>query len=123
MEIDLAKEYFSSSVSDRDRAIFEGGITLGSLYHQFVGTPIGNKKILEKNITESALTHPFIVDAKTELKVEEKSEDSPYEYQELSGEMMKIRITAEFGSCRVKMGIKYMPEVDFPLMYISEIND
>ncbi|MEM3588173.1 MAG: dihydroneopterin aldolase family protein, partial [Candidatus Jordarchaeaceae archaeon] len=35
-----AKRYFGKEVTDRDRAIFEGGITLGAIYHQFVGTPI-----------------------------------------------------------------------------------
>ena len=29
-----------TEVNDRDRAVFEAGIKLGALYHQFVGTPI-----------------------------------------------------------------------------------
>ena len=30
-------------ITERDRAIFEAGIKLGALYHQWVGTPISKK--------------------------------------------------------------------------------
>ncbi|MCX8191821.1 MAG: dihydroneopterin aldolase family protein, partial [Nitrososphaerales archaeon] len=36
----IVRKYFDQSLTDRERAIFEGGIALGALYHQFIGIPI-----------------------------------------------------------------------------------
>ena len=46
--MDVDKKYFSNLTS-RERAIFEGAISMGALFHQFVGTPVNKntKKGLE----------------------------------------------------------------------------
>ena len=65
--MDPAKKYFSKDISDRERAIFEGGISLGAIYHQFVGLPISKNTdfdILEKSIEDSMKTQPYIDDVK-----------------------------------------------------------
>lgn len=64
---DPGSKYFGDGVTDRDRAIFEGAITLGALYHQFIGTPIRDPEALERAIEESALAHPYIVRAEAGL--------------------------------------------------------
>ncbi|HIQ32623.1 MAG TPA: dihydroneopterin aldolase, partial [Methanothermococcus okinawensis] len=50
-ERELFKRYFKN-LTPRERAVFEGGITLGALFHQFVGTPVSlkNREILERAI-------------------------------------------------------------------------
>ncbi len=37
--MDIDEKYFKN-ISNRERAIFEGAITMGALFHQFVGTPV-----------------------------------------------------------------------------------
>ena len=44
--MDVDKEYFSN-ITTRERAIFEGAISMGALFHQFVGTPV-NKNTKKK---------------------------------------------------------------------------
>lgn len=39
---EIFDSYFKN-LSDRERAVFEGGISLGALFHQFVGTPVSEK--------------------------------------------------------------------------------
>ena len=68
--MDPAKKYFSKDVSDRERAIFEGGISLGAIYHQFVGLPISKSTDfdnLEKTIENSIKTQPYIEDVKVKI--------------------------------------------------------
>ena len=36
----MKEEDYFRNLSNRERAIFEGGISMGALYHQFVGTPV-----------------------------------------------------------------------------------
>ena len=52
--MDVDKEFFSN-ITSRERAIFEGAITMGALFHQFVGTPISRDTVesLEKAMKES----------------------------------------------------------------------
>ena len=59
-DYDSANLYFNCT--DRERAAFEAGIKLGSIYHQFVGAPIGiaNVKYLERAIEESVKIQPFV---------------------------------------------------------------
>ena len=50
----MKEEYYFRNLSNRERAIFEGGISMGALYHQFVGTPVNIESCssLEKAIEE-----------------------------------------------------------------------
>ncbi|HEU12762.1 MAG TPA: dihydroneopterin aldolase, partial [Euryarchaeota archaeon] len=59
---DPAKKYFNCN--DRERAVFEAGIKLGTIYHQFVGTPISKDNVepLERSIEESIKVQPFVKD-------------------------------------------------------------
>jgi hypothetical protein len=61
--VDLGKKYFDAGVTDRERAAFEGGIALASIYHQFVGTPISLRgdsvKALERAIEEAVKLQPY----------------------------------------------------------------
>ena len=52
--MDVNEKYFSN-ITSRERAIFEGGISMGALFHQFVGTPVNikTKEGLERTIEES----------------------------------------------------------------------
>ena len=47
--MDVNEKYFSN-ITKRERAIFEGGISMGALFHQFIGTPVNKdtKESLEK---------------------------------------------------------------------------
>lgn len=44
--MDVDEKYFSN-ITSRERAIFEGAISMGALFHQFVGTPV-NKSSKKK---------------------------------------------------------------------------
>ena len=55
-------EKYFSNITKRERAIFEGGISMGALFHQFIGTPVNehSKAGLEKAMEESLNLQPAI---------------------------------------------------------------
>lgn len=120
-ENDPGSKYFDSETTDRERAIFEGAITLGALYHQFMGTPVRNEKALEGAIKESALAHPYIESAKVQVIKSEKKENTPYSYPELSENMLEITLVAEYRSARAEVELRYIRELEYPLMYIKQV--
>ncbi|MEN6395258.1 MAG: dihydroneopterin aldolase family protein, partial [Methanoregula sp.] len=48
--------------SDREQAVFEAGIKLGALYHQWVGTPISQESAesVETAIEKAVILQPYV---------------------------------------------------------------
>jgi hypothetical protein len=118
---DPAAHFFSCT--DRERAIFEAGIKLGSIFHQYVGVPLNtnNMEAVEKAIKESVMVQPFVKDATVIIdrkKIEKRK--GQYKYVTLSGEMMDISVKICYGESCVTGRMKYVPEMDYPLMYLEE---
>ena len=122
--MDLAKKYFLD-ISDRERAIFEGGIKLGAIYHQFIGVPISKKTdflALERTIEESVKTQPYTeyVKIKIDRKFINKNKSNEYDYHTLEGKMLDITLTIKYEGSTVKVRSRYIEELDYTLMYIEE---
>ena len=49
-------------VTSQNQAVFEAGIKLGALYHQWVGTPVSQNSAagLESAIEQAVILQPFV---------------------------------------------------------------
>ncbi|WP_423792633.1 dihydroneopterin aldolase family protein [Methanocaldococcus indicus] len=115
---DIFNQYFKN-LNDRERAIFEGGISLGALFHQFVGTPVSiyNKESLERAMEESIKNQPFVDSIKVNIKnVDEK-------YKSLTGDMLDVKLSIKINNIKAHFRLKYIDEIDYPLMYIEKIEE
>lgn len=120
--MDTADKYFNCT--DAERAVFEAGIKLGTVYHQFVGAPISkdNVDVLEKSIAEGAKVQPFVKDAQVKIdrsRLREKSTE--YDYLTLTGDMLDVKLTIHFKNVEVICEMKHIKEMDYPLMYVKEV--
>jgi hypothetical protein len=119
---ELAAKYFKCTLSER--AVFEAGIKLGTIYHQFVGTPLcaANVDILERAIEDGVRVQPFVKDVKVRIdrSVLRKKRDE-FDYQTLSGNMLDVSLTIEIESVRVVAEMRYVEELRYPLMYVREV--
>lgn len=114
---DPAKKYFGK-LTDRERAIFEGGITLGALYHQFIGASIHDPRALERAMEQAALAQPFIERAKVKITLPKRRRRLPYVYPELTARMLTITLVAKYNRARVRLGMRWVPELNYPLMFV-----
>lgn len=115
-------KYFKN-LTDRERAIFEGGISMGSLFHQFVGTPVNpdSCKSLEKAIEESILLQPAVIDVIVNLDKDLiKQACLSNSYTSLQGEMLNVEITTKINEKIITTCISYVEDLDYPLMYIKD---
>jgi hypothetical protein len=120
--MDKADKYFNCS--DSERAAFEAGIKLGTVYHQFVGAPISqnNVEVMEKAIAEGAKVQPFVKDAKVKIdrsRLREKSTE--FDYLTLTGDMLDVTLIVKFRDVEVVCEMKHIKEMDYPLMFIKEV--
>ncbi len=120
--MNAADRYFNCT--DSERAAFEAGIKLGTVYHQFVGAPISqnNVEVMEKSISEGAKVQPFVKDARVKIdrsKLREKS--SEFDYLTLTGDMLDVNLVVKFRDVEVICEMKHISEMDYPLMYVKEV--
>ena len=114
-------DYFKN-LTDRERAIFEGGISMGALFHQFVGTPVNADTIesLEIAIRDSILLQPAIVDVAVKIRRDLVEENSGVMgYTSLTGDMLSVKITTKINEKIINTCISYDEELDYPIMYIE----
>jgi hypothetical protein len=119
---DPARAYFSCS--DSERAAFEAGIKLGSIYHQFVGTPLSHDsvEVLEKAIEDGVRVQPFVEDVRVRIdRSRLQRKRSPYRYVSLTGNMMEVELTIRYGQAVAVCGMRFVRKLRYPLMYIKEI--
>ncbi len=121
--MDSDEKYFKN-ISKRERAIFEGAITTGALFHQFIGTPVAIKSVefLEKSIEEAMELQPCInkVEVNISREILEKIENK-YDYISLTGEMLDVKVISAYGDKRAVIRMKFIPELNYPLMYVDEV--
>lgn len=111
-------------ISDRERCLFECGIKLGAVFHQFVGTPVSrkSKKSLEKAIEDAVRNQPFVEDVKIKLDDGFLSDiKNEFDYVPLNGSMLDVTVAVSFGIARCRCKMKYIKEKDYPLMYVEKL--
>lgn len=110
--------------TERERCIFETGIKLATIYHQYVGTPFNLVSVgsLEEAISRSIEVQPYVVSARVRIDRSVIPEDTDeYSYLSLTGDMIDAVVRVSIGSTTVTAEMRYDPELRYPLMYVSKV--
>jgi len=125
---DPARRFFAQDLSDRERAAFEAGIALATLYHQFIGAPLPSTRrgvrALERAMEEAVKQQPYR--EHVEVHIERggrRGRRGPYGYGSLTGEALRARVVVRYGRARVYAALRYVPELKFPLMYVERVEE
>ncbi len=109
-------------ITDREKTVFEAGIKLGALYHQWVGTPISRASAgsVEQAIEQAVILQPFVEEITVRLDRGLMTENR-FGYSELSGMMFDAEIITRVGFtyCRARLA----PEGGYPLMKIVDCHE
>lgn len=119
----MNEEDYFKNLTDRERAIFEGGISMGALFHQFVGTPVSPDTLssLENAIRDSILLQPAIVDVEVNLDKDLIEKNSGVMgYTSLIGEMLNVRLTTKINRNLIVTCISYDENLQYPIMFIED---
>ncbi len=111
-------------ITSRDRALFEAGIKLGALYHQFMGTPVSMETAskLEAAIEKSVSLQPWVNHVKVRIDREKlRANANQFKYCELNGEMLDVMVVVTYERVEVHARISYDEDMKYPLMRIERI--
>jgi hypothetical protein len=112
--------------TDSERAAFEAGIKMGTIYHQFVGVPLrsDNVRTLEKAIEAGCVVQPFV--ERVRVKIDRsrlRKKRGLYDYVSLTGDMLDVTMVVRYRMARVKASMKFLKEMNYPLMFIEDISE
>jgi hypothetical protein len=103
----------------REQAVFEAGIKLGALYHQWVGTPVSQESAagVERAMEKSVILQPCVEEITVRLD-RNLMLPNRFGYSELSGLMFDVEIVtrAGFAYCRARLS----PDNGYPFMQVVE---
>lgn len=119
---DPARKYFHCS--EGERATFEAGIKLGSIYHQFVGTPLSQANVdsLEQAIEAGVRIQPFVEEVEVHIdRSDLESTRGPYRYVSLTGPMLQVSLTVRYGDTRAVCSLEYVEALRYPLMRVKAV--
>jgi hypothetical protein len=116
-----------ADINERDIAVFEAGIKLGALYHQFVGTPMNSHTVnaLERTIEDSIALQPHIrsVSVSIDSEMVEKKENPEFKYCELEGRMLHVSLQILYKNTIAHAELAYDEAKDYPRMSIKKIEE
>ncbi|NLI62070.1 MAG: hypothetical protein GX362_01480 [Methanosarcinaceae archaeon] len=118
----------STPITSRDIALFESGIKLGALYHQFTGTPVSidSAESIERAIEKSISLQPFVKSVSVFLDrklIKEKSDENSFGYTEITGKMINAEIKLAYESVLVTVSIGFDEETSYPLMKVNSVEN
>ncbi|KQB34593.1 MULTISPECIES: dihydroneopterin aldolase family protein [Acidiplasma] len=116
---DPASKYFKCT--DRERAIFEAGIKLGAIYHQYTGIPVNESNIeyIQKAIESATMLQPFVENVKVKINLNAEN-DTKFNYKSLNGTMLEVDLTVNYNGSTARAKMKYLRDLNYPLMYLEE---
>lgn len=118
----MANQRFNCT--ERERAVFEAGIKMATIYHQFVGTPVNLDTVqgLEESIANAIEVQPYVDSAtvKIDRSVFTKDGDT-YSYVSLTGDMIDAVVTIGLRKTKVTAEMRFDEELGYPLMFVSSI--
>ena len=116
------KDNQAGCISDCEQAVFEAGIKLGALYHQWVGTPICRESAasVESAIEKAVILQPFVEEITVRLD-RELMKENIFGYSELAGLMFDVTIITRVNCsyCKARLA----PHSGYPLMQVVECRE
>lgn len=112
-------------VQEKEKALFEAGIKLGAVFHQFIGTPVSQKNVdLVEDAIESCIKlQPHVKDAKVVIDRQKLPEKlSELEYTTIDEELLRVVVEVSVGVCTVKAVLEWDSELKYPLMKVESID-
>jgi len=109
----------NDGIKSREKAIFEAGIKLGALYHQFTGSPVSPESVdsLERAIEESIRNQAHVESISVKIdRTLLKENLNRFGYTELTGLMLEVELAVKVDETCIHAEMK--PVEGYPLMLL-----
>jgi hypothetical protein len=114
-------------LSRRESLLFEAGIKLGGVFHQYLGIPVSEKTAgsLARAIEAAVGLQPFV--RKVSVRIFPKRGGplgrGRFAYRYLTPEMLAVDVVLVDGPTAVEARLQHRPDLRYPLMKVVRMND
>jgi dihydroneopterin aldolase len=111
------------ALTSRESLLFEAGIKLGGIFHQYLGIPVSAKtaSALARSIEAAVALQPFVERVQVRIRPANGGATGRgrFGYRYVTAEMIDARVTLTDGSTRVVARLSYRPDLRYPLMRVE----
>ncbi|MBI4361864.1 MAG: hypothetical protein HY558_01680 [Euryarchaeota archaeon] len=107
---------------ERDHLLFEAGIKLGAVYHQFVGIPVTLRSAsgVERAMEAMLMAMPFATRARVRIdRAGLRRRRNRFGYAELRGDLLDIRVGVRVGGWEAAAVLRTVE--GYPLMAVERL--
>ena len=115
----------TAPISRREALLFEAGVKLGGVFHQYLGTPVSPRTApqLARAIKSAVELQPFVASAHVRIS---PARGGPlgrgrFAYRYLTAEMLDVTVELEDGPIVVEARLKHRPDLHYPLMAVERV--
>ena len=114
-----------ASLSAREALLFEAGVKLGGVFHQYLGTPVSPRTApaLARAIEGAVGLQPFVRGVRVRVRPERGGPTGRgrFGYRYLTAEMLEVRVRLADGPVEVLARLEHRPDLRYPLMSVDRV--
>jgi len=115
----------TARLSSRETLLFEAGIKLGGVFHQYLGIPVSARTAgaLARAIEEAVGLQPFVRRVRVRIHPERGGPvgKGRYGYRYLIPEMLDVRVELADGKSTVEAMLRHRADLRYPLMKVVRV--
>jgi len=112
-------------LTGREALLFEAGIKLGGVFHQYLGMPVSRTTArgLARTIERAVGLQPYVASVRVRV---DPSRGGPvgrgrFAYRYLVPEMLDVRVGLRDGAEEVEARLRHRPDLRYPLMSVVRV--
>ncbi|HEY6238020.1 MAG TPA: dihydroneopterin aldolase family protein [Thermoplasmata archaeon] len=118
--------FHRAALSPREALLFEAGVKLGGVFHQYLGMPVSAETAsgLSRTIERAVALQPFVTAVSVKIDTERgpSAGTGHFAYQYLTPEMLAVEVTLQDGTTTVVAGLDHRADLNYPLMSVLSVD-
>jgi dihydroneopterin aldolase len=112
-------------LSRREALLFEAGVKLGGVFHQYLGIPVSRRTApgLARTIERAVALQPFVVAVRASIDPEQGGPvgRGRFAYRYLTAAMLDVRVRLKDGADEVEARLAHRVDLRYPLMSVERV--
>lgn len=118
--------FHRAALTQREALLFEAGVKLGGVFHQYLGMPVaeGTAAQLARTIESAVRLQPFVTDVHVRIDptVGPELGSGAFAYRYLTPEMLRVDVTLQQGATTVVARLEHRADLNYPLMSVLTVD-